>query len=144
MGFSKASLCAGGLLLGTICLLSCGPDPRTRFLAEVDGMITLANSGRHAELRERISRPLQEKIRQEGWDDRGALTFAARRDQQEGAQYQLMDAPRFEAWIYGEAEIRRTSRQGESWMVIPFWYEDKKWKVGAAYRDGRSWEYETE
>ena len=105
-------------------------------------MIELANGGKHGELREKISLPLQEKIRQEGWDDRGALAFAARRDQEEKAQYQFMDVPRFEAGVYGEAEIRRITRQTETRMVIPFWYEEKRWKAGAGYRDGRSWEYE--
>ena len=105
-------------------------------------MIELANAGKHSELHDRISQPLREKIRQEGWDDRGALAFAARRDREDRAQYQLMDVPRFEARVYGEAEIRRTAGQTETRMVIPFWYEEKKWKAGAAYRDGRSWEYE--
>lgn len=113
-------------------------------MSEVDGMIELANAGKHVELRDRISQPLQEKIRQEGWDDRGALAFAARRDREDGAQYQLMDVPRFEARVYGEAEIRRAARQTETRMVIPFWYEEKKWKAGAGYRDGRSWEYEAD
>lgn len=140
MLFSKASLCGVVLILGTICLPGCGPDARSRFMAEVEGMIELANAGKHTELGDRISQPLQEKIHREGWDDRGALAFAARRDREEGTQYQLMDAPRFEAWVYGEAEIRRSARQTETRMVIPFWYEDKKWKAGAGYRDGRSWE----
>ena len=144
MGFSKATLRMGTLILGTICLHGCGPDPRSRFMADVDRMIELANAGKHAELRDRISQPLQEKIRQEGWDERGALAFAARRDREDGAQYQLMDVPRFEARVYGEAEIRRTIRHGESRMVVPFWYEDKQWKAGAGYRDGRSWEYEAD
>lgn len=109
---------------------------------EVEGMIELANQGQHGELAGRISRPLQEKIRQEGWDERGALAFAARRDREDGAQYQLMDVPRFSAHEYGEAEIRRTTRQGENRMVVPFWFEEKKWKAGAAYRDGRNWEAE--
>ena len=142
MSFSKATLQAAGLILGTICLHGCGPDPRMRFMTEVEGMIRLANEGKHTELVDRISKPLQEKIRQEGWDDRGVLAFAARRDREDGAQYQLMDVPRFEAQVYGEAEIRRTSPNRESRMVIPCWYEEKKWKAGAGYRDGRSWEYE--
>ena len=111
-------------------------------MSEVDEMIELANAGKHAELRDRISQPLQEKIRLEGWDDRGVLAFAARRDREDGARYQLMDVPRFEARVYGEAEIGRKARQTETRMVIPFWYEEKKWKAGAGYRDGRSWEYE--
>lgn len=135
---------AVALILGTICLHGCGPDPRSRFMAEVEGMIELANAGKHAEFRDRISQPLQEKIRQEGWDDRGALAFAARRDREDGAQYQLLDVPRFEARVYGEAEIRRSTRHAETRMVVPFWYEEKRWKAGAAYRDGRSWEYEAD
>ena len=91
-------------------------------MTEVEGMIRLANEGKHTELGDRISKPLQEKIRQEGWDDRGALAFAKRRDREDGAQYQLMDVPRFEAQVYGEAEIRRTSLNRESRMVIPFWW----------------------
>ena len=142
MGFSKASLRVAGLILGTICLQGCGPDPRSRFMHEVEGMIELANAGQHGELTDRISKPLQEKIRQESWDERGALALAARRDREDGAQYQLMDVPRFSAKEYGEAEIRRTTRQGESRMVVPFWFEGKKWKAGAAYRDGQSWEAE--
>ena len=144
MSFSKATLWVGVLILGTICLHGCGPDARSRFMAEVDGMIRLANEGKHADLQERISKPLQEKIRQEGWDERGALAFAARRDREDGAQYQLMDVPRFEARVYAEGEIRRSTRQKETRMVVPFWYEEKKWKAGAAYRDGRSWEYEVD
>lgn len=142
MGFSKASLRVVGLILGTICLQGCGPDPRSRFMEEVEGMIKLANAGKHGELTDRISRPLQEKIRQEGWDERGALAFAARRDREDRARYELMDVPRFSAKEYAEAEIRRTAQQGESRMVVPFWFEEKKWKAGAAYRDGRNWEAE--
>ncbi len=142
MGFSKASLRVAGLILGTICLQGCGPDPRSRFMDEIEGMIELANRGQHGELAGRISRPLQEKIRQEGWDERKALAFAAKRDREDWAQYQLMDVPRFSAHDYGEAEIRRTTPQGESRMVVPFWFEEGKWKTGAAYRDGRSWEAE--
>ena len=142
MGFSKASLRVAGLILGTICLQGCGPDPRARFMGEVEGMIGLANAGQHGELADRISKSLREKVRQEGWEEGGALAFAARRDRDDGAQYQLMDVPRFSAGEYGEAEIRRTTRQGESRMVVPFWFEEKKWKAGAAYRDGRSWEAE--
>lgn len=107
-------------------------------------MVELANAGKHAELRDRISKPLQEKIRQEGWDERGALAFAARRDREDGAQYQLMDVPRFEARVYAEGEIRRSTRQKETRMVVPFWFEEKKWKAGAAYRDGRNWDYEVD
>lgn len=105
-------------------------------------MIELANTGKHTELHDRISQPLQEKIRQEGWDERGALALASRRDREDGAQYQLLDVPRFEGRVYGEAEIRRSAQHGETRMVVPFWYQEKKWKAGAAYRDGRSWEYE--
>ena len=105
-------------------------------------MIELANAGKHAELHDRFSQALQEKIRQEGWDERKALALASRRDREDGAQYQLMDVPRFEARVYGEVEIRRSTRHAETRMVVPFWYEEKKWKAGAGYRDGRSWEYE--
>lgn len=128
--------------MGTICLQGCGPDPRSRFMDEVQGMIELANAGKHVELTDRISQPLREKIRQEGWEESKALALAARHDREDAAQYQLMDVPRFSAKEYGEAEIRRRSRQGESRMVVPFWFEEKKWKAGAAYRDGRSWEAE--
>ena len=89
-----------------------------RFMTEVEGMIRLANEGKHTELVDRISKPLQEKIRQEGWDERGALALAARRDREDGAQYQLMDVPRFEAQVYGEAEIRRTPCRREELSLV--------------------------
>lgn len=107
-------------------------------------MVALANAGRHGELQDRIAKPLHEKIRQEGWDSRAKLAWVARHDREAGAQYQLMDVPRFEARVYGEVEIRRSAHGTETRMVIPFWYEDKTWKAGAAYRDGRSWEYEVD
>ena len=76
MSFSKATLRAAGLILGTICLHGCGPDPRTRFGSEVEGMIFLANEGKHTELVDRISKPLQKKLRQEGWAALAALANA--------------------------------------------------------------------
>jgi hypothetical protein len=47
--------------------------------------------------------------------------------------------PKFEGG-YAEAEIGRVTGERENRMVIPFVREKGKWKVGAAYKDGRSWE----
>ena len=142
MGFSKASLWGGGLILGTICLLGCGPDPRSRFISEVDAMIQKANEGKHGELESVLSKPLVEKIRAEGWEPKAALVVVARKDREQSATYRLSDVPRFEAKEYAEAEVMRTTGEGEKRFTVPFLWEDGKWKAGAAYRDGRAWEYE--
>ena len=142
MAFSKASLRALGLILGTICLHGCGPDPRSRFMAEVEEMIGKANEGRHGELEKALSRPLVEKIRSEGWESKAALILMARKDREQGATYRLSDVPKFAAREYAEAEVIRTSAEGEKRFTVPFLWEEGKWKVGAAYRDGRSWEAE--
>jgi hypothetical protein len=47
--------------------------------------------------------------------------------------------PKFEG-SYAEAEIIRISGGKEKRLVIPFVLEEGKWRVGAAYRDGRVWE----
>ena len=142
MGFSKASLRAGGLLLGTICLLGCGPDPRARFITGVEAMIQKANEGRHGELEKCLSGPLEEKIKAEGWEPRAALVMVARKDREQAARYEFRDAPRFKNREYAEAEVVRTSVEGEKRFTVPFLWEDGKWKAAAAYRDGRSWDQE--
>ena len=58
-----------------------------------------------------------------------------------GASYHLRDVPKFEG-SYAEAEIGRVVWGKEKRMVLPFVWEDGKWRVAAAYRDGRSWEGE--
>ena len=126
--------------MGTICLHGCGPDPRARFTAEVQGMIDRANQGRHAELEEALSAPLIEKIRAEGWEPKAALVMVARKDREEAARYRLSDVPRFAPRDYAEAEVIRESQAGERRMTVPFFWENGKWKAGAAYRDGKSWD----
>ena len=128
--------------MGTICLPGCGPDPRSRFIAEVEGMIRTANDGRHAQLEEVLSRPLAEKIRAEGWEPKAALLMVARRDREQSAMYRFSDVPRFEAREYAEAEVLRTTGEGEKRFTVPFLWEGGKWKAGAAYRDGKSWDEE--
>ena len=142
MAFSKASLWGGGLILGTICLLGCGPDPRARFISEVEGMIEKANAGKHGELESALSKPLVEKIRAESWEPKAALMVVARKDREQGAHYRLSDVPRFEAKAYAEAEVMRMSGEGERRFAVPFLWEEGNWKVGAAYRDGKSWDEE--
>ena len=63
------------------------------------------------------------------------------RDREEGASYQLRDVPKFEG-SYAEAEIGKVAGGKEKRMVLPFIWEDGKWRVAAAYRDGRSWDGE--
>ena len=122
MGFSKASLWVGGLILGTICLLGCGPDPRARFTSEVEAMIQKANRGKHGELESALSKPLVEKIRAESWEPKAALMMVARRDREQGATYRLSDVPRFEAKAYAEAEVIRLTAEGERRFTAPFWW----------------------
>ncbi|NBS55209.1 hypothetical protein EBT23_06615 [bacterium] len=140
MAFSKASFRVVGLFLGTICLQGCGPDPRTRFMSEVEGMIQKANEGKHGELEEKLSAPLVERIRAEGWEPKTALVMVARKDREEAARYRLSDVPRFEAKDYAEAEVFRADRAGERRITVPFLWEQGQWKAGTAYKDGRAWE----
>jgi hypothetical protein len=69
-----------------------------------------------------------------------ALLALAKRDREEGASYRLTDIPKFEAGQYAEVEIARMKGGGEKRFVVPFMREEKKWRAGAAYRDGREWE----
>lgn len=99
-----------------------------------------ANAGQHGELEPVISRTLGEKIRAEGWEPKTALVAVARKDREDNAAYRLVDVPRFEAKKYAEAEVIRTSREGEKRLTVPFLWEEGKWRAGAAFRDGRPWE----
>ena len=103
-------------------------------------MIEEANQGKHGELEERLSAPLVEKIRSEGWEPKAALVMVARKDREESARYRLSDVPKFVAKDYAEAEVVRGSSAGERRFTVPFLWEKGKWRAGAAYRDGRSWE----
>ena len=105
-------------------------------------MIQRANEGRHAELEEVLSPPLKEKIRAEGWEPKTALVAVARKDREEAARYRVSDVPRFEARDYAEVEVIRENQVGERRITVPFLWEQGRWKAGAAYRDGRSWEAE--
>ncbi|NBV97718.1 MAG: hypothetical protein EBT30_09290 [Verrucomicrobia bacterium] len=119
----------------------CGLDPRARFEGEVRGMIAEAQRGKYLELEGAMSAGLKGRIQSEGWEPKAALAVVARRDREEGAMYQLRDVPKLEG-SYAEAEIGRVAGGREKRMVVPFVREDGKWRVAAAYRDGRSWEGE--
>ena len=68
---------------------------------------------------------------------RGWLT--GRGGTEKSGTYFLRNVPKFEG-SYAEAEIGRVTGERENRMVIPFVREEGKWRVGAAYKDGRAWE----
>jgi len=141
MGFLKVSLRL--LVLGVWIVLGvgCGGDPKGKFEGEVRGMIGEVREGRYGELEGVLSEGLKGRIRAEGWEPKAALGAVARRDREERAEYWLRDVPKFEG-KYAEAEIGRVVGEKEKRVVIPFVWEEGRWKVGAAYRDGRSWDRE--
>ncbi len=141
MGFLKVSFRVFGLGAWLLVGVGCGADPRGQFEGEVRGMIQVAREGRYGELEGVMSEGLKGRVRAEGWEPKAGLALVARRDREEGAVYFLRDVPKFEG-SYGEAEIGRVTERGEKRMVIPFVREERKWRVGAAYQDGRAWEAE--
>ena len=138
MGFLKVSLRLLGVGVWTGLGVGCGGDPRGKFEGEVRGMIGEVRDG---ELEGVLSEGLKGRIRAEGWEPKAALGAVARRDREERAEYWLRDVPKFEG-KYAEAEIGRVVGEKEKRVVIPFVWEEGRWKVGAAYRDGRSWDGE--
>ena len=141
MGVLKVSLQILWVGVWIFTGVGCGPDPRGRFEAEVRGMIGEVKAGRYGELEGVMSEGLKGRIRAEGWEPKAVLGMVARRDREERAEYGLRDVPKFEG-KYAEAEIGRVVEGREKRMVIPFVWEEGRWKVGAAYRDGRSWDGE--
>ena len=141
MGVLKVSLRILWVGVWIFTGVGCGADPRGRFEAEVRGMIGEVNAGRYGELEGVMSEGLKGRIRAEGWEPKAVLGMVARRDREERAEYGLRDVPKFEG-KYAEAEIGRVVEGREKRMVIPFVWEEGRWKVGAAYRDGRSWDGE--
>jgi len=139
MAISKVSLQGWGVGLGVLIFVGCGGDPQGRFVGEVNQGIQEANEGKHGELEEKLSQALQGRVRSEGWEPRAALAVAGKKDREEGAKYRLSDVPKFEGG-YAEAEIIRISGGKEKRVVVPFVLEEGRWRVGAAYRDGRAWE----
>ena len=121
--------------------VGCGGNPRGKFEGEVRGMIGEVREGRYGELEGVLSEGLKGRIRAEGWEPKAVLGAVARRDREERAEYWLRDVPKFEG-KYAEAEIGRVVGEKEKRVVIPFVWEEGRWKVGAAYRDGRSWDGE--
>ncbi len=141
MGFLKVSLRLLGVGVWIGLGVGCGGDPRGKFEGEVRGMIGEVREGRYGELEGVLSEGLKGRIRSEGWEPKAALGAVARRDREERAEYWLRDVPKFEG-KYAEAEIGRVVGEKEKRVVIPFVWEEGRWKVGAAYRDGRSWDEE--
>lgn len=140
MGVSKVSLWGITVLLLTIWGGACGLNPRETFRQEMGRMVALANEKKYQDLEKEMSVRLKERIRSEGWEPAQALLAVARKDREDGAHYRLADIPKFEVGEYAEVEIARVRGEGEKRFVVPFVHEDGKWKAGAAYRDGRSWE----
>jgi len=141
MGVLKVSLQILWLGVWIFTGVGCGPDPRGRFEAEVRGMIGEVKEGRYGGLEGVMSEGLKGRIRAEGWEPKALLGVVARRDREERAEYGLRDVPKFEG-KYAEAEIGRVVGEREKRGVIPFVWEEGRWKVGAAYRDGRNWDGE--
>ena len=141
MGILKVSLRILWVGVWIFTGVGCGADPRGRFEGEVRGMIGEVRAGRYGELEGVMSEGLKGRIRAEGWEPRAVLGVVARRDREERAEYGLRDVPKFEG-KYAEAEIGRVVEGREKRMVIPFVWEEGRWKVGAAYRDGRNWDGE--
>lgn len=141
MGVLKVSLQILWVGVWIFAGVGCGPDPRGRFEAEVRGMIGEVKAGRYGELEGVMSEGLKGRIRAEGWEPRALLGVVARRDREERPEYGLRDVPKFEG-KYAEAEIGRVVGEREKRSVIPFVWEEGRWKVGAAYRDGRNWDGE--
>ena len=141
MGVLKVSLKILWVGVWIFTGVGCGADPRGRFEAEVGGMIGEVRDGRYGGLEGVMSEGLKGRIRAEGWEPKAVLGVVARRDREERAEYCLRDVPKFEG-KYAEAEIGRVVGEREKRGVIPFVWEEGRWKVGAAYRDGRSWDGE--
>ncbi len=141
MGFLKVSLRLLGVGVWIGLGVGCGGDPRGKFEGEVRGMIGEVSKGRYGELEGVLSEGLKGRIRAEGWEPKAAVGAVASRDREERAEYWLRDVPKFEG-KYAEAEIGRVVGEKEKRVVIPFVWEEGRWKVGAAYRDGRSWDGE--
>lgn len=141
MGVLKVSLQILWVGVWIFTGVGCGPDPRGRFEAEVRGMIGEVKEGRYGGLEGVMSEGLKGRIRAEGWEPKALLGVVARRDREERAEYGLRDVPKFEG-KYAEAEIGRVVGEREKRGVIPFVWEEGRWKVGAAYRDGRNWDGE--
>ena len=139
MGVLKVSLKILWVGVWIFTGVGCGADPRGRFEGEVRGMIGEVREGRYGGLEGVMSEGLKRRIRAEGWEPKAVLGVVARRDREERAEYGLRDVPKFEG-KYAEAEIGRVVEGREKRMVIPFVWEEGRWKVGAAYRDGRSWD----
>ena len=139
MAISKVSLQGWGVGLGVLICVSCGGNPQGRFIGEVNQGIQQANEGRHGELKDKLSQALQGRVRAEGWEPQAALAAVGRKDREEGAKYRLSDVPKFEGG-YAEAEIIRISVGKEKRVIVPFVLEEGRWRVGAAYRDGRAFE----
>ncbi len=139
MGVLKVSLQILWVGVWIFTGVGCGADPRGRFEGEVRGMIGEVREGRYGGLEGVMSEGLKRRIRAEGWEPKAVLGVVARRDREERAEYGLRDVPKFEG-KYAEAEIGRVVEGREKRMVIPFVWEEGRWKVGAAYRDGRSWD----
>ena len=138
MGILKVSLRLGGVGVWIGLGVGGGVDAKGRFEGQVRGMIELAREKGYGELEGVMSERLKGRIRAEGWEPRAALVVVARRDREEEARYELRDVPKFEG-EYAEAEIGRVEGEKEKRVVLPFVWEEGKWKVGAAYRDGRNW-----
>jgi hypothetical protein len=129
------------LALGLFFWWKYGGDPRSAFLAEVDGMIQAVNQGEHLSLRKKLSPEAEATIADRFMPVQQALFTARKLDGDRNSRYRLANLNVFYAADYAEIEIERSGPNGDFTdsrrFPLPFVYLKGNWLVAGGFRGER-------
>jgi hypothetical protein len=135
----------GLLILTSAVWWSTRPDPRARFLADIDDMLATANAFEHTKLLERLSPEARQKIADEFMQPLGALRWVAQADMNQNRAYRFTQLTVFYPRDYAEIEVERSAAgrefTGEGRFLVPFIWRDGAWWVADGFRGEREWTY---
>jgi len=121
------------------------PDPREVFLKQVDELLELPNSRRHAETAEWFSPEAVAYFESEtGLTLPQILAIGRRLDDQEGRLYRAGNLDAFYPRDYAEIRIQRSDPGGafgnNGWFSVPFVYQKGNWKIAGTFRGNKTWD----
>lgn len=138
-------LLIAGAVIGLLIWFWQRPDPRARFLADVEKILALANEGRHIQVLDKLSPEARQRITEDFMEPAAALRWAARLDTQQRRVYRVVNLSVFYPRDYAEVEIERSGPNaefsGHNIFPVPFIWRQGQWWIAGSFREPRPWHY---
>lgn len=146
---SKKQILSASLFLiawGLIIWWFLKPTPEEVFRRDVQSMIEKTNQRGLVDLADRMSVSLVIRLQDMGAAPKQLLFWVQRIDGEENRQYRLVQVREFHKKDYAVVECQRSrvggSFEGVQSFLVPFVFEEGKWKVAGQFRqDNQDWAF---